>query len=101
MYHSKSVVTRTSERVCPIHSDVSGQIWCLQIWIERNIFIISDIYITSETSVTLSFSFIFVQAQHPVPRKCVRKKLFIDYFSLHNSARSKIGFYKIVEHPDS
>ena len=57
MYQSKWLVTRTSELGCPIDDDVSSRLWHLQIGIECNIVIITDIYITSATSVPLSFWF--------------------------------------------
>ena len=76
MYHSKLVVTRTSEWVCPIHNDVSRRLCYQKIGIWFNIVIITDIYITSATSVTLSFWFILVRVWHPEPRKCIHKRDF-------------------------
>ena len=77
MYQSKWVVAHTSERGCPIYDDVSGQLWYLQIGIECNIFIIDEIYMTSATSVTLRFWFIFVRAWHPKTQKCISQKSFL------------------------
>ena len=110
LYQSKWKVTSTSERGCPIHNDVSGRLWYLQIRIECNVVIITEIYIISTTSVTLSFWFIFVQARQPEPRKCVGKRAFYWLFSRtqqharHRCARSvyrttslvKIGFLCLV-----
>ena len=105
IYQSKLVVTCTSEWGCPINNNVSSRIWYIQIVIECNIVIIADIYITSSTSVTLSYCFIFVLARHPVPRKCISKNIFIDYLRVQNSVRAidalpsaKIHFCETLEH---
>ena len=94
-YQSKWVVTRTSEQGCPPRNDVISQLWYLQIGIECNIVIITDINITSATPVTLSFWLIFGWARNPNPRKYVfTKELLIDYFPVHNRAHN-IGDFNL------
>ena len=86
-------MTCTSEQGCPIHNDVSGRLWYLQIGIECNIVIITEIYITYAKSVPLSFSFIFIRARHSNRGSAFAKELFIDYFPVHNIARAIDAFY--------
>ena len=100
-------MTRTSNQGCPNHNYVSGQIWYLQVVISFNIVIITDIYITSDTPVTIRFWSIFVQAWQPEPLSAFANDIFIDSFHAHNSMRAidalpsaKMRFYDTVEHPD-
>ena len=87
-YLSKWVVTCTSEWGCPIHNDVSGRLWYLKIWIERNIFIITEIYIISATLVTPIFWFILFGRDTPFHGSASANKLLIDYLREYNSARA-------------
>ena len=93
MYQLKSVVVRTSKKGCSIHNDFSGRLQYIQIEIQCNIFIITEIYIASATSVTLSFWIIFVRLQHPNRGSAFIREHFIDYFPVRRSARAIDAFY--------
>ena len=94
MYQSKWVVMHTSERGCPVHNDVRGRLWYIQIGIKCNIIIITEIYITPITSVTLRFWFFFFKGATPWTTEVrFTKELFIDYFRVHNSALAIDDFY--------